>query len=142
MGPRVGVQPAAQLRHVQGHDHAEHVLRELGPAHLVGVGKLRLAQLSESKTFIEVWVTVGRVYGNCSRTQPAICVWRTHHLHRRERGGGEDTAMCGSAAQPKQGCAVRQVPVDMWEWRYGSELTRRGGGDHGQRLKRVWGANH
>ena len=25
---------------------------------------------------------------------------------------------------------------------YGSELTRRGGGDHGQRLKRVWGAKH
>ena len=40
----------------------------------MGVGKLRLAQLSESKTFIEVWVTVGRVYGNCSSTQPAICV--------------------------------------------------------------------
>merc|ERR1712194_932080 len=41
----VGVQPAAQLRHVQGHEHGQHVPGELGPAHLVGVGKLRLAQL-------------------------------------------------------------------------------------------------
>ena len=33
-----------------------------------------------------------------ARAQPAICVWRTHHLHHRERGGGEDTAMW--AARP------------------------------------------
>merc|ERR1711935_1247303 len=42
--------------------------------------------------------------------------------------------------QPKQGCAVRQVPIDMCGSGYGSELTRRGGGDHGQRQKRVWEA--
>ena len=37
---------------------------------------------------VEVCVTVDRVYGYFSSTT---------HLHRRERGGGEDTAMCGSA---------------------------------------------
>merc|ERR1712086_991723 len=113
---------------------------ELGPAHLVGVGKLRLAQLSESKTFIEVCVTVDRVYGNCSSTQPAICVWRTHHLHRRERGGGEDTAMCGSAAiEAGLRCptsADRHVGVGMG---LGSELTRRGGSDHVGKDKRGFG---
>ena len=41
---------------------------ELGPACLVGVGKLRLAQLSELKPLTEVCVTVGRVYGDCSTT--------------------------------------------------------------------------
>merc|ERR1712194_330749 len=112
------------------HKRRLHVLRELGPAHLVGVGKLRLAQLSESKTFIEVCVTVDRVYGNCSSTQPAICVWRTHHLHRRERGGGEGRAALSDKCRSTCGSG------------YGSELTRRGGGDHGQRLKRVWGAKH
>merc|ERR1711935_1183103 len=55
------------------------------------------------------------------------------------RGEGVKTRLGAAARQPKQGCAVRQVPIDMWEWVYGSELTRRGGGDHGQRLKRVWG---
>ena len=59
------------------------------------------------------------------------------------RGGeGLKTRLCAAARQPKQGCAVRQMPIDMWECGYGSELTRRGGGDHGQRQKRVWGAKH
>ena len=35
---------------------------------------------------------------------------------------------------------LTKVPIDMWECGYGSELTRRGGGDHEQRPKRVWGA--
>ena len=38
-----------------------------GPAHLVGFGKLRLAQLS-IEAFTEVCVTVDRIYGDCSST--------------------------------------------------------------------------
>ena len=55
---------------------------------------------------------------------------------------GVKTRLCGAAQQPRQGCAVRQVTTTMWEWVCGSELTRRGGGDHEQRQKRVWGAKH
>jgi len=45
----------------------------------------------------------------------------------------------GSATTEHQGCAVWQVPIKMWERVYGSELTRRGSGDHEQRPKGVWG---
>merc|ERR1711935_583465 len=56
------------------------------------------------------------------------------------RGEGVKTRLGAAARQPKQGCAVRQVPIDMCGSGYGSELTGGGGGGHGQRLKRVWGA--
>merc|ERR1712106_925941 len=92
------------------------------------------------EVLIEVCVTVGRVYGDCSTTQPAICVWRTH-LHRRERGG--ETAMC--AERDNRTMGPRRSTCGCG---YGSELTRdpratrRGGGDHEQIQKRVWGAQH
>ena len=46
---------------------------------------------------------------------------RTHLLrifiYTDVRGEGVKTRLCSAAArQPKQGCAVRQVPIDMWEW--------------------------
>ena len=62
-------------------------------------------------------MTVGRVYGDCSTTQPAICVWRTH-LHRRERGGGNGYVR--RARQPNH----RAAPINLCGCGYGSELTR------------------
>ena len=59
------------------------------------------------EVLIEVCVTVGRVYGDCSTTQPAICVWRTH-LHRRERGGGNGYVR---SATTNQGYADQLVGV-------------------------------
>merc|ERR1711935_807304 len=52
--------------------------------------------------------------------------------------GGEDTAMCGSATTNR--AALSDKCRSRCGGGYGSELTRRGGGDHGQRQKRVWGA--
>ena len=52
------------------------------------------------------------------------------------RGEGVKTRLCAAARQPKQGCAVRQMPIKMCGSGYGSELTRRGGGDHMGKDKR------
>merc|ERR1712106_437815 len=88
------------------------------------------------EVLIEVCVTVGRVYGDCSTTQPAICVWRTH-LHRRERGGGNGYVRSATTEPGLRrstcGCGCGSALT---------RATRRGGGDHEQIQKRVWGAQH
>merc|ERR1712153_191494 len=56
-------------------------------------------------------------------------------------GGGEDAAMSGSAATEARAALSDKCRLTC-ESGYGSELTRRGGGDHEQRLKRVWGSTN
>ena len=55
------------------------------------------------------------------------------------RGEGVKTRLCAAARQPSR-VALSDKCRSTCGSGYGSELTRRGGGDHGQRQKRVWGA--
>ena len=125
-------------------------------------GEQASIRIEGSDTWLPALVPVHAPRGSRTSTTGAVpvvgCFVHNHFVLSWERGEGMvgfkvrriiytdvrgvKTRLCGAAQQPRQGCAVRQVTTTMWEWVCGSELTRRGGGDHEQRQKRVWGAKH
>ena len=180
---RVGVQPSAQLRHVQRHGQALNVLRalracprptalsrslpaacacrlrcavaprpltlrrtyppfdsagELGPAHLAGVGKLRLAQLSELKPARGVRDRRQSLWRLLEHSPQFACGGLI--IYTDVRGEGVRTRLCGQRDNRSRVALSDKCRSTCGNMGMGSELTRRGGGDHEQRPKRVWGA--
>merc|ERR1712194_429413 len=58
------------------------------------------------------------------------------------RGEGVKTRLCAAARHNRSRVALSDKCRSTCGRGYGSELTRRGGGDHGHRQKRVWGSTN